>query len=242
MSRQKMILLVVVLALIGGTALGLLRLRSGQRLGLPGVKTQAVAGSGKVEIPLPESVPGYTSQALETPAVVTNTLPADTSFGQRAYQAADGFFAQMNVVLMGADRSSIHKPQICLPAQGWTINQTEVTTIPMARPEPYELPVIKLTASNQLQINGQPVAARGIYVYWFVTHGELSADPSGFRRLWRGVRHLFGTGELQRWAYVSVFAVCAPGQEEATYGRMKQLIVATVPEFQLAGGAAAGRR
>jgi len=145
-------------------------------------------------------------------------------------------------VLMGADRSSIHKPQLCLPAQGWTINRTEVATIPVAAAaHPYDLPVIKLTAANQLAVNGQTVAARGIYVYWFVAAGELSADPSGWRRTWRGMVHLLRTGELQRWAYVSVFAVCEPGQEAALYERMKQLIAATVPEFQLAGGTAAAK-
>ncbi|MCX6895882.1 MAG: exosortase-associated EpsI family protein [Verrucomicrobia bacterium] len=242
MSRRKIILLLTVLALIGTTAGGLLRLRSAQRLGLPGVKTQVVAGAGNLTVLLPETVPGFTSQAVETSPVVTNMLPADTSFGQRTYRAADGFFAQMNVVLMGADRSSIHKPQLCLPAQGWTINQTEVTTIPVAVPLPYDLPVIKLTASNQLPVNGQAVAARGIYVYWFVADGELSADSSGWRRMLQSMAHLLRTGELQRWAYVSVFAVCEPGQEAALFERMKQLIAATVPEFQPAGGAAAKER
>lgn len=232
-------LLLVVLALIGTTAGGLLRLRAGQRLGLPGVRTRVLAGAGNLEVVLPEAVAGFVSEALETPPAVTNMLPADTSFGQRVYRAADGFQAQLNVVLMGADRSSIHQPQLCLPAQGWHIDQTEIARIPLTKPQRYDLPVIKLTASNRLTIDGQAVAARGIYVYWFVADGELSADADGWRRLWRSIAHLARTGELQRWAYVSVFAVCEPGGEEALFGRMKQFIGAAVPEFQLAGGAAA---
>ncbi len=231
MNRQKIILAVLVLALIGGTAAGLQQVRSGQRLGAPGVVTRAIPGSKNLEVLLPEA-PGFKSQWVETPAVVTNALPADTSYGQRVYQAADGFTAQMTVVLMGADRSSIHKPQICLPAQGWTINQTEETAVPMAGLGTYALPVIKITASNQLPVNGQMVAARGIYVYWFVADGELSADASGLRRMGRSLLHLARTGELQRWSYVSVFAVCEPGREAATYARMEGLIAATVPEFQ----------
>jgi len=38
---------------------------------------------------------------------------------------------------------------------------------------------------------------------------------------------------LQRWAYISCFAVCLPGQEEATFERLKKFIAASVPEFQL---------
>jgi hypothetical protein len=41
------------------------------------------------------------------------------------------------------------------------------------------------------------------------------------------------TGILQRWAYVTFFSACAPGQEENTYERLKNLIAASVPEFQL---------
>ena len=51
--------------------------------------------------------------------------------------------------------------------------------------------------------------------------------------MWWMARELFRTGLLQRWAYISCTAICAPGQEEATTERMKQFIAAAVPEFQL---------
>jgi hypothetical protein len=51
--------------------------------------------------------------------------------------------------------------------------------------------------------------------------------------MWQMAKHLLRTGELQRWAYVSVFAVCAPGQEDAAFERIKRFIAAAVPEFQL---------
>jgi hypothetical protein len=51
--------------------------------------------------------------------------------------------------------------------------------------------------------------------------------------MWWMARDLFRTGILQRWASISYFAACAPGQEEATFKRIKQLIAASVPEFQL---------
>ena len=44
------------------------------------------------------------------------------------------------------------------------------------------------------------------------------------------------TGVLQRWAYVSCFSICHPGQEEETYKRIKELISAAVPHFQLTTG------
>jgi len=56
---------------------------------------------------------------------------------------------------------------------------------------------------------------------------------AGGERMWSMAKHLLKTGVLQRWAYVSCFAVCPPGSEEATFERMRQFIAASVPEFQL---------
>jgi hypothetical protein len=41
---------------------------------------------------------------------------------------------------------------------------------------------------------------------------------------------------LQRWAYVACFAVCDPGQEDATFERVRKWIAEAVPQFQLAAG------
>jgi hypothetical protein len=66
-----------------------------------------------------------------------------------------------------------------------------------------------------------------------VADNLLSAGASGFERMWWMARERLRTGVLQRWAYVSYFAPCAPGQEDATFERMKKLITSTVPGFQL---------
>jgi len=51
--------------------------------------------------------------------------------------------------------------------------------------------------------------------------------------MWRMARDLVAKGVLQRWAYISCFSICQPGQEEARFEHMKKLIAASVPEFQL---------
>jgi hypothetical protein len=54
--------------------------------------------------------------------------------------------------------------------------------------------------------------------------------------MWWLARDLLRTGVLQRWAYVSYFSFCAPGQEDAAFERMSKLIAASVPEYQLPPG------
>ena len=234
MNRNKWILALVTVVMIGGTAGVIGKFKSFQRLGEPGVKTRPLPGSNNLEVVLPEHVLDFTGELLPVQAIVTNVLPQDTSYGRCRYASVDtNFSAEVNVVLMGTDRTSLHKPQFCLTGAGWTINKTEVDQIHMEKPVTYDLPVIKLTVAGQFNVEGHPVNAHGIYVYWYVADTALSAAPSGSDRMWSIARELVTTGILQRWAYVTYFAVCAPGQEEETYERLKQLIAATVPEFQL---------
>jgi hypothetical protein len=238
MKGQKIIVVLVALAVMGGGAAVLVRMKTNQRLGVPGVKTEPIAGSRNLHVLLPEHVLDYESEEIKQAEVVTNTLPADTSYGQRRYlnKADPNNWVLMNVVLMGTDRTSIHKPQYCLEGAGWKIDPTasSETRIQVERPQPYELPVIKLVAGRTVQnTNGQPVTLHGIYVYWFVADGALSGDMSGAQRMWWMAKHLLQSGVLQRWAYVSCFTVCLPGQEDATFERMKTFIAASVPEFQL---------
>ena len=231
MNRQKIILLVTVLALIAGTAGILTRYRGSQKLGQPGVKTRALPGTANLEVVLPEKVLEYPSEARPQDQVVLDTLPKDTSFGQRIYQSADGTGYQLNVVLMGADRTSLHKPQICMPGQGFTINRTEAASIPISEPHPYELPVIRLLVAREN--SGVPGDfTHGMFIYWFVADGDLSADVSALRRMWLSTKNLLLTGKLQRWAYVTCFTYYPPGGEAACFDRVKRFLAAAVPQFQ----------
>ena len=233
MNRQKILLFVTMLVLISGTAAVLAHAKSSQKLGAPGVKTAPLPGSKNLAVLLPADLPGYKSEAIVQSAVVTNQLPQDTSYGQRIYTADDGFQTLANVVLMGSSRASIHKPQICLTAQGWAISDaaSHVDTVHLEKPIAYDLPVMQLIAAKTVEVNGQKTTQFGVYVYWFVDADRFT--PSHARRmLWMAHDVLFKS-ELDRWAYVTFFSVCAPGQEAATFERMKKLIAVSVPEFQL---------
>jgi hypothetical protein len=207
--------------------------KANQKLGLPGVKTRSVPGSQNLEVLLPEDLPGYVSKAMPQAYVVTNQLPQDTSYGLRRYTGTDGFWSDANVVLMGSSRASIHKPQVCLTAQGWNINQasSHEDVVHLDKPVPYDLPVMRLNSTKVMELNGQKQQVASVYVYWFVDADRFTASHAR-RFLWMA-NDVLVKGELDRWAYVSFLAYCAPGQEDALFERMKKLIAASVPEFQL---------
>jgi hypothetical protein len=235
MNRQKWILLLTAFGLMAGTAGLLARVGGHQALGAPGVKTHPTSDPARLRVELPADVLDYKSEAIEVDEVTLNTLPKDTSFGQRKYEAPDGSMLMLNVVLMGTDRTSLHKPQFCLEGQGWRIDQGAnlTTSVHIERPYAYELPITRLVSSKEVMINDQKQLVKNLYVYWFVADDALSSSVLGFQRMWMMGSKLLRTGVLQRWAYVSCSSPCYPGQEEATFERMKQFIAASVPDFQL---------
>lgn len=240
MRRQKSICFLVTLLFIGSAAGLILQARLHQMIGLPGIRTHSIPGSIRLHAELPERTLDYTSEEIPVEQIVLEHEPADTSFGQRNYRTPDGFQVAVRVILMGTDRTSLHKPQFCLPGQGWRIDDAVENSIPIDRPVKYDLPVVKLIASKEESLQGQKAKINGVYVYWYVCDDGISASVSGFDRMWWMAKRLLSTGVLQRWAYVSYWSTCLPGQENATFERMKQFIASTVPEFQLVPKTPAG--
>lgn len=219
---------------------------SWQRLGTPGVRVHAEpfpfmeptpGGSNRVthmasnSVALPVQVLDFASVVTPMSKSVYDTLPADTTYGQRTYVARDGFGLLGLAVLMGKDRTSIHQPQYCLVGSGWTITRSEKVRIPITQPVAYELPVMRLTTRGTFTgSHGGPEDRAGVFVYWFVADGQVTNDHS--ERMWWMARDLLTRGVLQRWAYVVCFAPCLPGQEDATFERLRVFIAAAAPQIQ----------
>ncbi len=234
--------LLVGLILIGSTGWFLSRMKGMQRLGNPGVKVVRADLRGETgdvvatnAVPLPLNVSGYHATNLPITRTELDWLPKDTTYGRVGYIADDGFRMVMSAVLMGSDRTSIHKPEYCLVGQGFKIDSQSAVRIPVMSPVPYELPVMKMVTTRETKLpDGSVVRTRGLYVFWFVADGRLSADHN--QRMLSMAWDLVTTGVLQRWAYIACLAECEVGQEDALFARMSGLIAAAVPHFQLATG------
>jgi len=230
MNRRKLILVAASIAMIAGTAALLAAVP--QKLGRPGVKAVEVPGSQRLQIDLPERVLDFASSNQPPDVKAWEMLPSDTSFADRIYFKPHSIPYCAGVVLMGTDRTSIHKAQYCLQGQGLNIYEDKRDVVHMTQPQPYDLPIVKMLATATLEIDGKKITKKCVYVYWYVADGALSNDESGFGRMWAMTKKLVFTGVLQRWAYVRFYAFCDPGQEDATYDNIKRMIAAAVPQFQ----------
>lgn len=243
MNTSSPILVVVVsLALIGGGWGALLRVKSRQHAGIPGVrispiptrdKSGALVRSNSVALPL--FAPGYRSNPGDIDDTELRTLPPDTTFGRVIYEKPDSpLKVQTSVILMGADRTSIHQPEFCLTGNGWAIRDRSTRRIPFDRIEGGGLDVRRFDSRIQFRNpDGTAQEAGSVYVFWFVADGQWTASH-WTRTLWM-TRDLLTDNVLQRWAYISYFAVCEPGKEDATFEQVCDLIRTTVPKFQISG-------
>lgn len=191
-------------------------------------KSHFIVGTNRVY--LPEKIVDFESKLIPVEKAEYETLPKDTTYGRRLYRAADGFEIVNMVVLMGADRTSIHKPEYCLEGTGWRIDTAERIEIPMDKPVSYTLPATKLMLSGYLvDQQNQKQLRRGIFIYWFVAHDRITAEHRS--RMWSVAKHRLITGEIQRWAYIIYFSTCFPGEEEKTFERMVSFIRESLPQY-----------
>jgi hypothetical protein len=198
--------------------------------------TSALSPITNISVFLPPKILNYRSQPGPISSLMVRTLPPDTTFGRRLYyRQTNEISIDCQVVLMGADRTSIHQPQFCLEGSGFVTLSSESTTIRIPRPHPYDLPVMKLKLRREsVDGNGRRFPIGGVFVYWFVADNALTADHG--ERVWWMARDLLRTGVLQRWAYIICSKSCPVGAEDETFEEMKDFIAACVPEFQLTAG------
>jgi hypothetical protein len=172
-------------------------------------------------------------------------LPTDTQFAKMTYvtatqDAAERDVAHVSVVLSGAESRSIHRPEVCLTGQGWTVTGSQVVPVQIA---PGRTLLVKdLAISGTFPANnGKARQLKAHYVYWFT--GTDVTTPSHFTRLWRSTWDAVLHNVNHRWAYASVMACVTEDMDPAECGERRRtdeqtrrlisyLIQQLVPQFQ----------
>jgi hypothetical protein len=183
-----------------------------------------------MKIELPEAVLDFTSSNLPQDKwswIICRRTPAS----RKLYTGLDGAQIDANIILMGLDRTSIHKAEYCLAGSGATAERKETARIPIEGAAPYDLSVSRWTWTRTFNgPNGEKMKAHGLYVFWFAADGETT--PSYFQyRCWL-MWDMLRTATLQRWAYISYQTACEPGQEDAALSARRN-DRCLCPSFQL---------
>jgi len=164
--------------------------------------------------------------------VEREVLPPDTGFSRKNYVLLHNLNVRvfLSIVLSGRDRTSIHRPEICLVGQGWTI--TGRTQHRFTRPDVSGAPVPATVLRIEHEFTtprGEKVKVPALFAYWFVGADRIVASHwerilyTSLDRL----RHL----QTHRWAYVVVQTIATDG-EAAALARMQAILDGTLPKFQ----------
>jgi hypothetical protein len=135
-------------------------------------------------------------------------LPADTVIVKREYRTpgrsmTNRDLAHVSLVIAGNDSRSIHRPEVCLDGQGWTITDSRVREVNLLSGE--LLRVCDLAIEREVLLgDGTKLPLRAHYVYWFV--GADVTTPSNLERQLISLRDSVLRNVNHRWAYPSVMA------------------------------------
>ena len=150
------------------------------------------------ETSLPE-LAGYYSKQMEPAAAETNILRG-AIIDKRTYKSrANGLEALVTSVTSGADKGSLHRPELCLPSQGFDMMPSHEYRPSSGEPV---WRIIPLRAKGDL-----PPA---IFAYTFRNQAGWRTASHEMRIL-RDVWDRSALGRIDRWTMITVFA---PGADE----------------------------
>lgn len=185
------------------------------------IKVQSAA----VDLSLPEYVGNWHGTDQEIGKGEREVLGPDTQFARKGYAlGTDQIF--VSIVLSGPDmNTSIHRPERCLPAQGWTIVDSKTVALPIGQG------ALKATRLQNVQSvptnDGKRFTLRSLNYYWFVGHSDVT--PSHFTRTWIDIRDRILKGRNQQWAYVTVNSTIT--KDFKVFGRDEKQTDAVIQAF-----------
>ncbi|HVU22998.1 MAG TPA: exosortase/archaeosortase family protein [Opitutus sp.] len=220
----------MVLALTAADMFFLARVAATPTDGGAGVQ---LADDGKNPVTLPAFLgTEWIGRSAQVTAVEREVLPEDTGFSRRDYvllrNPAHTVF--LSIVLSGRDRSSIHRPELCLVAQGWTIRSEGRHAFGWPTEESARMaaPAVPATVlRTERAIPGKGVVP-AVVAYWFVSSDAVEANY--WRRVLRDAWNRLH-GRADRWAYVLMQTDAQDG-DAAALGRMQAVLNETLPAFQ----------
>ena len=145
-------------------------------------------------------------------------LPADTEGARRIYTDKNGDQLWCSVILAGREVTSIHRPEFCLPGQGWKIQDEHVQTVPVAEVPGGSLGMMRMNATRSVPLtDGRTEQYRSIFVYWFI--GKDRVTPYHWQRIFWTARDRVLHNTNHRWAYVMISVLVSNDMAQDNNGK-----------------------
>jgi hypothetical protein len=130
-------------------------------------------------------------------------LASDITLSRYQYLASNRSPVLATVVLSGDSRRGLHRPDVCLPGQGWGILDRMVVPVPLPDDAANEAMMLRVYRDVPTE-DGTVIRVRGINLFWYEGYGGVhTADYythvflTYFDSVFKNLNH--------RWALVSFF-------------------------------------
>jgi hypothetical protein len=153
------------------------------------------------------AVCGAQTDALSLPE--RRILPADTVIRRRLYRSPGGSEMLVTVLLGSRDRTGIHRPEMCLEAQGMPIEGRCVIQVPRPDGKPLDVMMLDIGMPHRTGEKRQ-----AWFCYWYIGSGRETA--SNLQRIWWTTLDNVLHGEMHRWAYLSISVSGPRNRADAT--------------------------
>ena len=132
---------------------------------------------------------GFESEPVPPSEGELHTLPSDTIIDKRTYRTEDGAWYSVSLIIGGRSKSSIHRPELCLPSQGFQ----------MMDPRDVEISGVDW----HLLMLARRDAPQLAFAYTFFNQDGFRTS-SHVMRIFRDVWDRSVNGRIDRWAMVTV--------------------------------------
>ena len=154
-------------------------------------------------------IKGFASEPIAISEAERTVLPADTEIDKRRYVSPDGEFL-VSVVVGGRSKSSIHRPELCLPAQGFQ----------MASPRTVEVGGVEW---HVVTLARKEASSMGFAYTFFNQDGYRTS--SHLRRIFCDVWDRSMRGRIDRWVMLTVnSSISDEARLMAFLGKLKEVI------------------
>lgn len=190
----------------------------------------ALSADGRSPVELPTYLgTEWMGRSEEVTEVERQILPLDTGFSRKTYISLEDPSKRVlvSIVLSGRDRTSIHRPELCLVGQGWTIRDSSIHQF--GRGAANGFPARVLRVEKEVTVHGARVRVPQIVVYYFL--GDDIIVANNWERIARDAWNRVTHGRADRWAYVLLQTGDSDG-DAAALGRIQEILDATLPYFQ----------
>jgi EpsI family protein len=179
-----------------------------------------------IELTLPEFSGEWYGRDVQVSDREVAVLGPGTEFSRKSYTNGRGDEILVSIVLSGQDmNTSIHRPERCMPAQGWTIADRHSVVVPV--PGMGAVPTTRLNSLRSVVRDEKAFQVYNLSYYWFAGHTDLTA--SHFERTYIDMRDRVAYGYNQRWAYITVSSIVTQGLQK--FGRSEEETKRMIEDF-----------